>query len=174
VSYTVNKLWNKCGNAPVLPAAILTLTEQGVAMEEHSVRVTEEILGKGHKDLLVRCELVAAKALLHTDLTLKKEHLQRYLRMRFIHLGRDARQPETESLLLVTLMQILPKRVKGTEVCAFCEESPDHADMKRSRCGACKKVMYCSKGCQVQHWKIHKITCKDEDGPLWVSLPMYL
>jgi hypothetical protein len=47
----------------------------------------------------------------------------------------------------------------NTDVCAFCEESPERAVMKRSRCGACKKVMYCSRSCQKAHWPVHKVVC---------------
>ncbi len=43
--------------------------------------------------------------------------------------------------------------------CGMCGESPENAYMKRSRCGACQKVMYCSKGCQKSHWRIHKKVC---------------
>jgi hypothetical protein len=47
----------------------------------------------------------------------------------------------------------------NTDVCAFCGESPARAALKRSRCGACKKVMYCSRSCQKAHWPIHKAVC---------------
>lgn len=28
-------------------------------------------------------------------------------------------------------------------------------------CGSCRMSFYCSKPCQVQHWPIHKLTCKE-------------
>jgi hypothetical protein len=49
--------------------------------------------------------------------------------------------------------------VQNISVCAFCEESPKNAELKLSRCGACKKVAYCSKGCQKAHWNVHKQQC---------------
>jgi len=38
--------------------------------------------------------------------------------------------------------------------CIFCKEKYDEKDLKR--CGN-----YCSKECQVVHWKVHKLYCKD-------------
>lgn len=32
--------------------------------------------------------------------------------------------------------------------------------VKLSKCGNCKQVEYCSRECQVTHWKIHKTVCK--------------
>ena len=41
----------------------------------------------------------------------------------------------------------------------FCSEcyKEDNIDM---RCGKCLKVYYCSRECQVKHWKFHKLICK--------------
>jgi hypothetical protein len=44
--------------------------------------------------------------------------------------------------------------------CVYCEESPERAAMKRSRCGACKRVIYCGAACQKAHWKAHKGQCR--------------
>mmetsp|Transcript_65938 Transcript_65938/g.182255 ORF Transcript_65938/g.182255 Transcript_65938/m.182255 type:complete len:315 (-) Transcript_65938:59-1003(-) len=41
--------------------------------------------------------------------------------------------------------------------CASCG-STDYAALKK--CSACGEVMYCSKECQKQHWKVHKPSCK--------------
>ncbi len=45
------------------------------------------------------------------------------------------------------------KIAEGT-VCAFCG-NPSAS----SWCGQCRKVRYCDRQCQKQHWKEHKITC---------------
>eukprot|EP01033_Poteriospumella_lacustris_P011829 gene11829-8427_t len=45
--------------------------------------------------------------------------------------------------------------------CAFCEEGPANApSVALRRCTKCKKVAYCSVGCQKAHWKVHKKSCK--------------
>ena len=41
--------------------------------------------------------------------------------------------------------------------CAFCDKK---FTSKRSKCGRCKKVAYCDKNCQTNHWKTHKMVCK--------------
>jgi len=40
--------------------------------------------------------------------------------------------------------------------CAFCHSNT--GDLKR--CLGCKKVFYCGKQCQTQHWKEHKKKCQ--------------
>ncbi|EPS39897.1 hypothetical protein H072_6313 [Dactylellina haptotyla CBS 200.50] len=42
--------------------------------------------------------------------------------------------------------------------CAVCKSRGDE-DQKLMKCGRCKKVEYCSKACQTQDWKKHKIFC---------------
>jgi hypothetical protein len=44
--------------------------------------------------------------------------------------------------------------------CVYCEESAECAAIKRSRCGACRKVVYCGAACQKAHWSMHKTQCK--------------
>jgi hypothetical protein len=41
------------------------------------------------------------------------------------------------------------------KICCFCKEVPK----KRKKCGKCKIAIYCSRECQYQHWKDHKLTC---------------
>jgi uncharacterized paraquat-inducible protein A len=45
-----------------------------------------------------------------------------------------------------------PKKSGG---CSFCEKPNP-----MNRCARCKQAMYCSKECQVSHWKDHKSHCK--------------
>jgi len=88
----------------------------------------------------------------------EKELWQKGLRMYLILHGRESREPNSDTLLPGVLEKLPP--VLTSELCAFCEESPARAAMKRTRCGLCKKVVYCSMGCQKAHWKLHKTTCK--------------
>jgi hypothetical protein len=44
--------------------------------------------------------------------------------------------------------------------CAYCGESPTHAAVAMGDCGACNKVVYCGKACQLAHWELHKAECK--------------
>lgn len=46
--------------------------------------------------------------------------------------------------------------------CAQCEKLCD----KLQRCSACQLVGYCSRSCQVKHWKAgHKQACKEPQAP---------
>ena len=42
--------------------------------------------------------------------------------------------------------------------CAFCHSKAK--DLKR--CFGCKKVFYCGKQCQTQHWKEHRPDCQND------------
>ena len=42
----------------------------------------------------------------------------------------------------------------GSLVCANCTKP------STTKCSACKKVRYCSRDCQKEHWKLHKKDCK--------------
>ncbi len=91
---------------------------------------------------------------------------QKALRMDLIIHGRDKRDTEADNALAKVLSQLpLPQQQPQKQnnnldiCCAFCEESSLRAAMKRSRCGKCKQVAYCSVGCQKAHWKVHKKCC---------------
>jgi hypothetical protein len=45
--------------------------------------------------------------------------------------------------------------------CAFCGKT--RADKALMCCSRCKMVSYCSKECQISHWKHHKKECKDKE-----------
>merc|ERR1711964_865393 len=57
---------------------------------------------------------------------------------------------------------IEPKTSTGTEFeddfgnCDFCKKS----NVKVAFCKGCNAVMYCSRDCQISHWKTHKPHCK--------------
>jgi hypothetical protein len=89
---------------------------------------------------------------------------RRALRMHLILQGRDHR-PQAIDALLQDGLRALAVEQHETQVtscldrCLFCEESPACAAMKLNRCGKCRQVVYCSKGCQEAHWKVHKLVC---------------
>lgn len=41
--------------------------------------------------------------------------------------------------------------------CNYCHKCEDEEKLKR--CSRCKKILYCSKECQKEDWKKHKIEC---------------
>lgn len=45
--------------------------------------------------------------------------------------------------------------------CANCREGLELE--KRKKCARCHNVIYCSKACQTQHWKMHKKHCNNEE-----------
>jgi len=92
---------------------------------------------------------------------LAKLMLQRLLRMKLILRARNESRDETVDSALLTVLEKLPPS-ESTELCAFCEESPLRAAIRRTRCCTCSQVAYCSAGCQKAHWKLHKKTCKEE------------
>ena len=106
--------------------------------------------------------------------------LRKALRMHLIMSGRDARDSHIDQLLLTLLTRcnsiVSPVNASATgkddskngsqmgaelELCGFCKESPFQAALTLSRCSRCKKVTYCSVGCQKAHWKLHKKTCTE-------------
>ena len=109
---------------------------------------------------LCGCASPAGKATL--TLSEEKALLQKALRMHLILNGRENRRASEDNALAKVLSQLpapQQQQPQNMDICAFCEESPLRAAMKRSRCGKCKQVVYCSVGCQKAHWKVHKKTC---------------
>ena len=65
-------------------------------------------------------------------------------------------------LLIFTGQEVFPTEVSGTsstETCGFCGAKPSESS-RLLNCGRCKKIKYCSKECQKNHWKQHKPSCK--------------
>ncbi len=128
----------------------------------------ESLFPRGHKELLRER---AAAVLLYFDGNTpsvlppqeEKEFCQKALRMHLLHKGRNNRD-EGLDRATARVLQKLPPVAVSPDMCAFCEESPQRAAMKRSRCGQCKQVVYCSAGCQKAHWPLHKKICKGQEN----------
>lgn len=54
-------------------------------------------------------------------------------------------------------LEDVANRIDPQKVCSNCSKSNCS-----SRCSRCKKVFYCSRTCQVEHWPSHKLVCKKE------------
>ena len=52
--------------------------------------------------------------------------------------------------------------------CAFCHSKSGTL----KRCLGCKKVFYCGKACQKEHWKKHKTECRG-NRKLWGGVPVF-
>jgi hypothetical protein len=57
------------------------------------------------------------------------------------------------------LKQIRTKRVKMQSSCENCYKFAEGVEPPLKRCGSCSVVAYCSRACQVTHWKKHKHVC---------------
>jgi len=104
----------------------------------------------------VVCDSRKRPILLPTE---EKELCLKALRMHLLLRGRSKRDVSLDGSTARVLQKLPPVSV-STEVCAFCEESPQRAALTLSRCGRCKQVTYCSAGCQKAHWPQHKKTCQ--------------
>eukprot|EP01033_Poteriospumella_lacustris_P014152 gene14152-10105_t len=94
----------------------------------------------------------------------KKDATQQQLRehLKQSAAGREERLPgldEALSEMLLVMSQWQP--LASLTQCALCEECPAITpSVTLRRCTKCKKVAYCSVGCQKAHWKVHKKSCK--------------
>jgi len=50
-------------------------------------------------------------------------------------------------------------RAKTSAYCAVCKKGCTGPSVKLLRCSRCQDVLYCSKDCQRQDWRIHKTVC---------------
>ena len=83
--------------------------------------------------------------------------LQAALRMTLVTQGRHMRKGPLEQELALVLEE--HNHTADCQECFFCGESPLRAVLTLNRCGRCRKVAYCSVGCQKAHWKVHKKKC---------------
>ncbi|KAF7319633.1 MYND-type domain-containing protein [Mycena chlorophos] len=62
--------------------------------------------------------------------------------------------------------------LKGSKayVCSQCAASSS-ATVTLKLCGGCQLTRYCSKSCQVDHWKTHKLSCKNGPADLPRNVP---
>jgi hypothetical protein len=47
----------------------------------------------------------------------------------------------------------------GSMPCIVCQA------LTSKRCSKCRKLSYCSKGCQASHWRYHRPQCRDDAKP---------
>eukprot|EP01039_Chlorochromonas_danica_P012000 gene12000-13620_t len=110
------------------------------------------------------CELIKATRKCIQVAMEKKEATQQQLRehLKQSTAGREERLPNLDEALseMLLVMSQWQQHASPTQ-CAFCEECPANApSVALRRCTKCKKVAYCSVGCQKAHWKVHKKSCK--------------
>jgi len=48
------------------------------------------------------------------------------------------------------------------EMCANCFTLEADIRRKLERCSGCRLIKYCSLECQQSHWKVHRLTCKND------------
>ena len=164
---------------PILEAKLTVLDKlhryDGVKLTERKrraalecIEVVQNVFPHPRSDLVqvIRnvCNLCGARSL-KPVLSLEEEKAlrQKIVRMQLIMQGRENRDGADDNALAKVLSQLpMPQQQpppQNMDICAFCEESPLRAAMKRSRCGKCKQVVYCSVGCQKAHWPLHKKCC---------------
>jgi hypothetical protein len=71
----------------------------------------------------------------------------------------EANQPLNKYGRKSVLKQIRTKRVKTQFCCENCYKVAEGVEPPLKRCGSCSVVAYCSRACQVTHWKKHKHVC---------------
>jgi hypothetical protein len=132
----------------------------------HALQINESICSYPHRDLEEELFAVMTCYVYVGDTAAAMALCLRVIRMHLLRCGRESRREEADRRRVELLLQGQPANspeslgdaAKG--YCAFCEESPEHAAMKLSLCGRCRKVSYCSVGCQKAHWPVHKRMCK--------------
>lgn len=89
-------------------------------------------------------------------------HLGRALEL--VHTAPD-RNMGMDGLISTFMQDLQPKRTTSSSVDArrVCANPPcssvESGSIKFPKCSRCKKVAYCSVGCQKPHWKQHKLFC---------------
>jgi hypothetical protein len=70
------------------------------------------------------------------------------------------------SKFILRAKQLAAGEVKGRTCCLVCSNPgcrairrAEDGQAKYKVCGRCSRESYCSKSCQVQHWRVHKKTC---------------
>ena len=98
--------------------------------------------------------------------------LRQAIRINLILHGREKRYNNEKNRLDERLAIVLSKLadleggIKDTNTCVtlaqcgFCCEVTSAAELTLQLCGRCKKMAYCSVGCQKAHWRVHKASCR--------------
>jgi hypothetical protein len=139
------------------------MVREGLKMDVCAAELAESLLPGAMQEVREGWIHVSNAASLVLDQrALCKLATQRAIRLLKLVGGREQHSSGLDARLLRTLEhEPVPQEVVDMAVCAFCEESPQRAALTLSKCVRCKKVVYCSKGCQKAHWKLHKMYCKD-------------
>ncbi len=48
--------------------------------------------------------------------------------------------------------------------CLYCKKPQSELSKPLKRCAKCQKGHYCSRECQVAHWKTHKVSCTPDNN----------
>eukprot|EP01034_Spumella_vulgaris_P041677 gene41677-51642_t len=73
---------------------------------------------------------------------------------------KDAAMTSKLREVIMPFLTRLPAEPNKLTECMLCGETPERVAITLNRCGRCGQVAYCSKGCQKEHWKVHKKGCK--------------
>ena len=137
-------------NIPIVP--IITL--------EHALEVEETILTYPNEHLYNTMNSVAIVNNFWGTPQRALDVYRKVLRMYALLNAREKRFVLGDKHTAELIKKLPQPEVANTHHCAFCHERPDKVAIKLSQCGACKQVVYCSRGCQKAHWPVHKQQCK--------------
>lgn len=97
--------------------------------------------------------------LLHKAIKLKKLEIVRFLLLIDPTLleinNKDGKDAIELSVGYPEIFEFIKTLVPSEKSCAHCSH-----ESCTKKCSRCKKVFYCSSGCQKEHWNIHKEVCK--------------
>ena len=68
--------------------------------------------------------------------------------------------PEKDFARIKEQMKVLRQNEPRLRHCWQCTRAEEFGTAKLLKCGDCKKALYCSVECQIEHWYHHKIFCK--------------
>eukprot|EP01034_Spumella_vulgaris_P023243 gene23243-29447_t len=139
---------------------------QSLGISEVICRVMRQ---RGDKERLLEACKTAMRvfdhSLLFPNVATADAYYRHTVQMQLVLNGREKRDADYDTLLanILSKQQIKLRhwtaKSPDLSVCSFCGEGPLRAKLTLRTCSKCKQVVYCSKGCQKAHWKIHKENC---------------
>ena len=159
--YDEVQVWTKCAAAAA------------AAPKEAAVPSAAEFLD--NEEQLLSLRLVHVPSSLPPSVVSHLEHIRRIYVEKFCNMGgkdnlaEESQQGKLQLLQdLLCLGQLLLSEVPCTVGCSnpACVDLRGASEVKGSckACTGCKVVYYCSRECQVAHWKVHKGICKKLSG----------